>query len=119
MTERIAGRFELQRRVGAGGMGEVWLARDTSTGELVAVKLTHATADLARFAREASVLASLDHPGIVRHVAHGAVDGRGYLAMAWLDGEDLLARLRRGRFDVCASLRLVRRAAEALAFFFY
>lgn len=101
--------------VGAGGMGEVWLARDASTGEPVALKLTHATADLARFAREASVLASLDHPGIVRHVAHGEVDGRGYLAMAWLDGEDLSVRLKRGRLGVAASLDLVRRAAEALA----
>jgi tetratricopeptide (TPR) repeat protein len=115
MTERIAGRFELQRMVGAGGMGEVWLARDASTGEPVALKLTHATADLARFAREASVLASLDHPAMVRHVAHGEVDGRGYLAMAWLDGEDLSVRLKRGRLDVAASLDLVRRAAEALA----
>ncbi|MEZ4411268.1 MAG: protein kinase, partial [Polyangiales bacterium] len=115
MTERIAGRFELQRLVGAGGMGEVWLATDVSTGEPVALKRTHATADLARFVREAEVLASLDHPGIVRHVAHGEVDGRGYLAMAWLDGEDLAARLKRGRLDVADALDLVRRVAEALS----
>lgn len=115
MTERIAGRFELQRLVGAGGMGEVWLARDVSTGEPVALKRTHVAADLLRFAREAAVLASLDHPGIVRHVAHGETDGRGYLAMAWLDGEDLSARLKRGRLGVTTSLDLVRRVAEALA----
>ncbi len=115
MTERIAGRFELQRVVGAGGMGEVWLALDATTGERVALKRTHTNADLVRFVREAEVLASLDHPGIVRHVAHGEVDGRGYLAMAWLDGEDLSARLKRGRLGVAASLDLVRRVAEALS----
>lgn len=114
VTERIASRFELQRLVGAGGMGEVWLALDLTTGERVALKRTHPTAELARFVREAEVLASLDHPGIVRHVAHGEAEGRGYLAMAWLEGEDLAARLKRGPLGVADALALVHRVAEAL-----
>jgi serine/threonine protein kinase len=69
----IALRFEIERRVGSGGMGEVYLARDRSSGEAVAVKvlLDRSPSGAARFLREAEVLSRLRHPGIVRHVAHG------------------------------------------------
>ena len=57
-------------------------------------------ADAARFQREANVLATLRHPGIVRYVAHGrAESGEPYLAMEWLEGEDLAERLARGPLD--------------------
>jgi tetratricopeptide (TPR) repeat protein len=115
----VAERFELERVAGRGGMGVVFRARDRVSGDPVAVKLLHdASPDLAeRLAREAGVLAELSHPGIVRHVAHGATaTGQAYLAMEWIDGEDLSARLARGKLTVDEGVALVRRAAEALGF---
>ncbi|HEV8321045.1 MAG TPA: protein kinase [Myxococcota bacterium] len=112
----LAGRFELIRLAGAGGMGDVYLARDRQGGALVAVKVLQAGPHVAaRFAREARALAELRHPGIVRYVAHGTVaEGRPYLAMEWLDGEDLAARLDRGPLPLADGVALARRVAEAL-----
>lgn len=116
----IAERFEVEEVAGQGGMGEVYRARDRDSGRLVAVKVLHAVLATGqgaaqRFEREATLLASLTHPGIVQHVAHGwLADGRGYLAMEWLEGEDLSTRLRRGPLGVEESRALVEQAAEAL-----
>ncbi|MDC0684946.1 protein kinase domain-containing protein [Sorangium atrum] len=116
----LAGRFELDRVAGSGGMGAVYRAIDRETGEPVAVKVglhaEHAEGEQTeRFRREARVLAGLHHPAIARHVAHGVTaEGRQYLAMEWLDGEDLAARLRRGPLGLDESLALAARAAEAL-----
>ena len=58
--------------------------------------MTGDRASMARFAREVAVLADLEHPGIVRYLAHGdAAPDAPFLAMEWLDGEDLAQRLRR------------------------
>jgi tetratricopeptide (TPR) repeat protein len=114
----VAERFEIERHAGAGGMGDVFLARDRATGARVALKVQSGPADPAgdaRFEREAIALRSLSHPGIVRYVAHGlASNGRRWLAMEWLEGEDLAARLRRGPLGVQETIRLGRRVAEAL-----
>ena len=60
-----------------------------------------------RFVREASVLAELEHPGIVSYVSHGtAPDGQRFLAMEWLEGEDLSQRLRRGPLSVRDTITL-------------
>src|SRR5262245_47699803 len=69
-TNLIAGRFELLRAAGAGGMGTVYEARDRLTGATVALKLLHHCEDgqRDRFVREAIVLAELRHPAIVRYV---------------------------------------------------
>src|SRR5262245_41155887 len=114
----IAARFELERLVGSGGMGDVYCARDKSTGAQVAVKQLHGrrAIDVARFEREAEVLAELHHPNIVRYVAHGTGDGgRPYLAMEWLSGEDLGTRLSRMALTLDETITLMRCAAEALA----
>ncbi len=113
-------RFLLEREVGRGGMGIVYRAHDRETGETVAVKLlegaTGGASDADRFVREARLLAELGHPAIVRHVAHGRTPaGELYLAMEWLEGEDLGARLRRGGLSVEDAVRLAIRVAEALA----
>src|SRR5215468_3955779 len=116
--EVIAERFEIERLVGSGGMGDVYRGRDRSTGEAVAVKVLHGrrASEGARFVREAEVLAELSHPGIVRHVAHGATSsGELYMAMEWLSGEDLSERMRRAPLTVEQTVTLVARAAEALA----
>jgi tetratricopeptide (TPR) repeat protein len=113
----VADRFAIGAEIGAGGMGTVYRANDRQTGSDVALKVIHATsADLlARFEREARVLARLDHPAIVRYVAHGVAPEGPWLAMEWLDGEDLAARLSREALSVADTLVLLRRVAGALA----
>jgi len=117
-TTLIGERFEIVRLAGSGGMGEVYCARDGLSGEQVAVKVLAGgrAAEQARFVREAEVLAGLRHPGIVRYIAHGTASaGRLYLAMEWLEGEDLGARLAREPLSVADAVTVVRTAAEALA----
>ena len=99
-------------------MGDIHLAVDLQTSEKVALKVLrwHDAAADARFAQEATVLAELQHPGIVRYVAHGqTAEGDAYLAMEWLDGELLSERLYRGSLGISESIDLVARVAEALA----
>src|SRR5687767_13145515 len=78
-------------------MGSVWRARDRSTGVTVALKrlVRWADRDAQRFAREAEVLARVSHPNVVRYVAHGRDEhGALYLAMEWIDGDNLTEHLR-------------------------
>jgi tetratricopeptide (TPR) repeat protein len=114
----IADRFVVERFVGAGGMGAVYRALDRRSGSTIALKvLTASSHDAAeRFKREARVLAELVHPGIVKYVASGEEDAFGFLAMEWLEGEDLAMRLERSALTVRESILLVRRVADALAF---
>jgi hypothetical protein len=114
----IGERFEVEMLAGSGGVGQVFRARDRATGGFVALKVLRppSAGDTERFGREVKVLAKLQHPAIVRYVAHGKTpDGEPYLAMEWLEGEDLAARLAREPLSVAESVELVRRAADALA----
>jgi eukaryotic-like serine/threonine-protein kinase len=114
----IGERFEIDKHVASGGMGQVFRARDVQSGEIVAVKmlLGDLAAHIARFDQEARALAKLSHPGIVRYVAHGLTATREpYLAMEWLEGEDLATRLARGKLTLEHSLELAMRVAEALS----
>jgi eukaryotic-like serine/threonine-protein kinase len=98
-------------------MGKVYCAFDRLTGEPVAVKVLHGVdaLDVERFELEASILSDLDHPAIVRYITHGVTTaGEHWLAMEWLDGEDLAHRLTRGRLGAAESIALARRAADAL-----
>jgi eukaryotic-like serine/threonine-protein kinase len=112
----LAERFVLAELAGRGGMGEVYRAEDRRTGQPVAIKLLHAQGgDAARFEREACILADLDDPLVVRYVAHGALpSGELYLAMEWLEGEDLAARLARGPINAADSVALAAQLAAAL-----
>jgi hypothetical protein len=113
--ELIDGRFELRERAGIGGMGEVFQAFDTQTGRLAAVKIIHDISAHERLEREARALAGLHHPAIVRPVAYGATQqGEPYIAMEWLQGEDLAALLRRRRLSFEEALSLAKRVASAL-----
>ena len=114
----VGGRFEIEALAGIGGMGTVWRARDQLEGGLAALKVIHAegTQAAGRFLKEARLLAELSHPAIVRYVAHGAAaDGTLWLAMEWLDGEDLGKRLSHAGLSVAESVELVRRVADGLA----
>jgi Tol biopolymer transport system component len=111
--------YRLVEKIGEGGMGVVWRAEDTTLGLDVAIKvLPPAVAQdaerLARFEREAKLLASLQHPNIaVIHGLHADGDVR-FLAMELIEGEDLSARLSRGAMTTADSLAIARQVAEAL-----
>ncbi len=115
----VAGRFELRALVAAGGMGTVHQAIDRQSGQTVALKLVGEVAGTdagERFKREARLLAELDHPTVVRFIDAGIEpDGRLYLAMEWLEGEDLARRLHRGPLGVAAAVAVARRIAEGLS----
>ncbi len=119
MVDRIvADRFVIERLVGSGGMGEVFRAKDRLSGGLVALKVLYGSLarEAERFKREAQILADITHPRIVRYVAHGVLEGgRPYLAMEWLEGEDLAERLERSGLTLHETLTLARRVAEALS----
>src|SRR5439155_16320391 len=88
-------------------------------GRFVALKVLQRTrtADVERFSREVRVLAELRHPAIVRYVAHGTTPaGEPWLAMEWLEGEDLSARIERKGLTLEQSILVGTRVAEALAF---
>ena len=116
--ERL-GAYEIVAPLGKGGMGEVYKARDTKLGREVAIKVLPAAvaqdADrLARFRREAQVLASLNHPNIA--AIYGLEDAGDalYLVLELVAGEDLSERLARGRVPVDEALEIGRQVAEAL-----
>lgn len=116
----IAQRFRIVSTAGSGGMGTVYRAMDQHTGLAVALKLLRPEAgtpqERHRFLREAQLLSQLRHPHIVSYVAHGYTEnGIPYLAMEWLDGEDLETRLRQRGLSAAESLTLLRQVAEALA----
>ncbi len=116
--ELISGRFEVEHLSAAGGMGQIYRARDLQTGAPVAIKVLYQVGaiEMQRFAREADLLANLRHPGIVRYVGGGATPGGGpYLAMEWLEGEPLSERLKRAQLTLGESLVLGVRVASALA----
>src|SRR5207244_9411717 len=103
-------------RAGAGGMSVVFAARDRASGQAVALKvLAGDRASASRFVRETFVLSELHHPAIVRYVAHGeAAGGLPWMAMEWLDGEDLAERLARAPLGGVETLALAERVASAL-----
>ena len=118
------GSYEVAAAIGAGGMGEVFRARDTTLNRDVAIKVLPAALAsdperLARFKREAQVLASLNHPNIA-HVYgfEGAAVADGstvhFLAMELVEGEDIAERLKRGAIPVDEAIAIARRIAEGL-----
>ena len=113
------GPYEIVVPIGAGGMGEVYRARDTKLNRDVAIKVlpdlfANDSERLARFQREAQVLASLNHPNIA-HI-HGLEDSDGVhaLVMELVEGEDLAQRLDRGAIALDEALPIARQVAEAL-----
>lgn len=116
--ELLANRFAIETIAGTGGMGTVYRAIDRYTGKLVALKLLHSSDAVSseRFSREAQLLSELCHPGIVAYIAHGStLDGQYYLAMEWLQGEDLAVRLLRRTLSLQEAIALIQSVAAALA----
>ena len=114
-----SGHYEILSLLGKGGMGEVWRARDTKLGREVAIKtLPEEFAKdpdrLARFEREAKLLASLNHPNIA--AIHGFEEDNGthFLVLELVEGDTLADRLKRGAIPVEESLKLALQIVEAL-----
>jgi len=104
------GPYEITSRAGAGGMGEVYKARDTRLNRTVAIKvlppkLTTDPAAKQRFEREAHAVAALSHPHICPLFDVGHQDGTDFLVMEFLDGETLAARLARGKLPFDTTLQ--------------
>lgn len=113
------GPYEILAHAGAGGMGEVYKARDTRLDRTVAVKILPAhlmsREDLRqRFEREARAASSLNHPHICTVHDIGAQDGRDFIVMEWLEGETLEARLRKGPLPPAQFFRVALEVAEGL-----
>jgi serine/threonine protein kinase len=113
------GRYRLIELLGRGGMGEVWRAFDTLTERTVAVKVlpTHLIDDTMfqqRFRREARAAASLDEPHVVPIYDFGDIDGRLYVSMRLVEGEDLQAVLDRGPLSPQRAVRIIEQIASAL-----
>ena len=91
MVGTTLGHFQIERKLGAGGMGEVYRARDTRLGRDVALKLLPQTTPekLARFEREARAVAGLAHPNIVVLHAIEQHDGQHFLVLELVEGQDL------------------------------
>ena len=113
------GTYEITGTLGKGGMGEVWRARDTKLEREVAIKtLPSSFADdpdrLARFEREAKLLASLNHANIAAIYGLDEHEGTHFLAMELVDGETLDERLKAGALPVEEALRIALQIAQAL-----
>ena len=113
------GVYEIVSPLGSGGMGEVYRARDTRLGREVAIKVLPAAVEreperIARFEREARVLASLNHPHIAALYGMERSGDRHFLIMELVEGETLADRLRRGPIPVEEALQIAIQIAEAL-----
>src|SRR5689334_19728333 len=113
------GPYEIVAPIGAGGMGEVYRARDTRLERTVAVKIlpSHLSSDAEarqRFEREARAISSLNHPNICTLYDVGHQDGVDYLVMEFLEGETLAARLARGALPLEQFLKYAMDICEGL-----
>ena len=111
--------YRVTAALGAGGMGEVYRATDTKLGREVALKMLLAEVAqdperLARFRREAQLLASLNHPGIAAIHGLEEADGQLFLVLELVEGEDLAERLKRGPLPLDEALAIAKQIAEAL-----
>jgi tetratricopeptide (TPR) repeat protein/tRNA A-37 threonylcarbamoyl transferase component Bud32 len=116
---RTISHYQITEKIGEGAMGEVYLAHDIKLHRAVALKfipeaLVHEGQRLARFEREARLLASLNHPNIAAIHAVEEYDGKPFLVMELVEGETLADRLVQGALPIPDVLRLAQQIAEAL-----
>ncbi|HSB08077.1 MAG TPA: protein kinase [Blastocatellia bacterium] len=120
MISQTISHYRIVQKLGAGGMGEVYLAEDTKLDRKVAIKLLppESTADdqaKKRLVREARAAAKLDHPNICAIHEVGEEDGRSFIVMQYIEGETLAGRINRKPLELCESLNIAVQVADALA----
>src|SRR6266849_1584394 len=120
VTGTKLGRYEIRTQLGAGGMGEVYLAQDTRLHRKVALKILPANLAanqdrMRRFTQEATAAAALNHPNIAHIYEIGEHDGTNFIAMEFVDGVTLREKIHRERTDLRKLLRYLQHAAEGLA----
>jgi eukaryotic-like serine/threonine-protein kinase len=114
------GRYEILSQLGAGGMGEVYLARDSKLGRNVALKILPVEVSshrdrMERFVREAKSAAALNHPNIAHVYEIDEVEGQHFIAMEFIDGHTLRELIHDRQADLAKLLRYLQHAAEGLA----
>ena len=117
--EVLAGRFRIVNFIAAGGMGEVYKAQDLLLDRIVALKflpkeLAEDRESLERFLREAKAASALNHPNICTVYDFGDDGGRAFIAMEYLEGESLSARIQRGPLSTTEALKIAKAVAGAL-----
>jgi serine/threonine-protein kinase len=118
----FAGRYRLERRLGSGGMADVWLAEDQELGRKVAIKILHEryandTQFVERFRREATHAAGLSHPNVVSIYDRGEAEGSYYIVMEYVEGRTLKELiLTRGPCPVPVAISYVRQVLAALRY---
>jgi len=115
----VAGKYRITEEIGRGGMGVVYKAEDTKLARKVAIKVlpeifTKDPERLARFEREARVLASLNHPNVAAIYGVEEAEGRRFLVLELVEGENLAERLIRGALSLEETLDICRQIAEGL-----
>ena len=121
LREALAGRYEIERELGRGGMATVYLARDVQHDRPVALKVLHpdlaASLGAERFQREIKLAAGLQHPHILGVYDSGNADGNLWFTMPFVEGQSLRDRLNReGQLPINEAVRICREAALALDF---
>jgi eukaryotic-like serine/threonine-protein kinase len=119
--ELIAGRYELEKLVGSGGMSNVFRAHDRLLERTVALKILHEQYSrdddyVERFRREARAVAKLAHPNIVTVIDRGEQDGRQFIVFEYVDGPNLKDLTRDGPLDPREAIELTLQVARALSF---
>src|SRR5437870_2806475 len=114
------GRYEIRSKIGAGGMGEVYLALDTKLDRKVALKILPAEVAsnrdrMERFIREAKSAAALNHPNIAHIYEIGESDGVNFIAMEFIDGQTLRECIHSGQTDLTKLLHYLQHVAEGLS----
>ena len=120
LAGQSVGQYQIVRSLGAGGMGEVYLARD-KLGRQVALKLLtrqfrHDQSSVARFQQEARTLLALNHPNIVTIYDIGEIDSLYFIASELIEGETLRRHLERGEVEINSALEIAIQVATALSY---
>src|SRR2546427_10328842 len=118
-TTRIS-HYRILEKLGAGGMGEVYLAQDTRLGRKVALKLlppffTTDDERLRRFQQEARAASALNHPNILTIYEIGQIDSRHFIATEFIEGETLRQRMAQTQIKIVDALDAAAQVASALA----